>query len=205
MIDHFEVLGVGRRPWLDPELLRKKFLELSARVHPDRVHEAPKAQQQEAHERYTALNAAFQALRDPKSRLLHLLTLERGKPPPEIMAIPHETTDRFVEVANLCREADRFLAQGKEQTSPLLKVRQFEQGQQWIDRLQVLQGKLQGWREALSDEVKELGDAWERPRPIEVLPGRSLPLERLETIYRLLSYATRWTDQLQERIVQLMQ
>jgi len=31
----------------------------------------------------------------------------------------------------------------------------------------------------------------------------ALPMERLEQIYRAMSYVSRWTDQLQERVVQL--
>jgi hypothetical protein len=30
-----------------------------------------------------------------------------------------------------------------------------------------------------------------------------LPLERLEQLYRAMSYVARWTEQVQERIVQL--
>ena len=66
-----------------PEALKKKFLQLSSAVHPDRVHTGTAAEKQAAHERYVALNAAYQGLKEPKGRLRHLLQLELGARPAE--------------------------------------------------------------------------------------------------------------------------
>src|SRR5204862_2338470 len=77
MTDYFALLGEARRPWLDTEALKAKFLTLTANVHPDRVHKAIPAEKQTAHQLYTELNAAFNCLRGPKTRLLHLFELER--------------------------------------------------------------------------------------------------------------------------------
>jgi hypothetical protein len=38
MTDCFDLLGEPRRPWLDAEALKSRFLLLSAEAHPDRVH-----------------------------------------------------------------------------------------------------------------------------------------------------------------------
>src|SRR5438128_12515999 len=81
MIDYFALFNEPRRPWLDGELLKAKFLQLSAEVHPDRVHGASAADKQRAHERSAELNAAYNCLREPKSRLQHLLELETGARP----------------------------------------------------------------------------------------------------------------------------
>ena len=35
MTDYFNLLSEPRRPWLNPEALKQKFLNLSAEVHPD--------------------------------------------------------------------------------------------------------------------------------------------------------------------------
>ena len=40
MTDAFALLSEPRRPWLDAEALKARFLPLSAAVHPDRVHSA---------------------------------------------------------------------------------------------------------------------------------------------------------------------
>src|SRR6266436_5956888 len=69
MNDYFAVLNEGRRPWIDPDLLKQKFLTLSAQVHPDRVHNASEAEKRSAQQRYTDLNSAYNCLRDSKARL----------------------------------------------------------------------------------------------------------------------------------------
>ena len=81
MTDYFALLGESRRPWIDPEELKAKFLALTAQVHPDRVHNASEAEKQAASRRSAEMNAAYNCLREAKTRLLHLLELERGTRP----------------------------------------------------------------------------------------------------------------------------
>src|SRR3954453_19129204 len=119
MTDYFQLLQEPRRPWLDTDVLKTRFLERSSAVHPDRDHNASEAEKQAANARYTELNSAYQALREPKERLLHLLTLETGAKPREVQAILPGAMDLFLEVAGKCREADAFLAEKNRATSPL--------------------------------------------------------------------------------------
>lgn len=186
MTDYFAVLDEPRRPWLDPEALKAKFLSLSASVHPDRVHGKSDAQRNAAQQRYTELNAAYQCLRDTRSRLQHLLELERGGKLQDVQDIPPETMDMFFQVGKLCRETDAFLAEKRQVSSPLLKVQMFEQATAWQDKLSAAATDLRNRISGLESEVKG---------PV------SLP--RLEAIYRLLSYYTRWLAQLQDRGIQL--
>src|SRR4030095_1763162 len=109
MINYFAVLDEPRRPWLDPEALKAKFHSLSAIFHPDRVHGQSEADRKAAQERYTPLTAAYQCLREMKTRLHHLLELERGAKLQEVQEIPPETMDLFFQVGKLCRETDQFL------------------------------------------------------------------------------------------------
>ena len=87
------------------------------------------------------LNAAYHCLAEPKSRLLHLLELELGAKPKDIQPIPATLADLFAEVANTCRKADGFLDEKNNATSPLLQVQLFERGQDWIEKLNLLQRK----------------------------------------------------------------
>ncbi len=52
--------------------------------------------------------------------------------------------------------------------------------------------------------LQQMNSAWESAPPIG-LPQRTtaLPLERLEQIYRVFSYIARWSEQIQERNLQL--
>jgi curved DNA-binding protein CbpA len=204
MADYFALLDEPRRPWLDPEVLKAKFHSLTATIHPDRVHHATEPEKQVANQRYAELNAAYQCLREPKERLRHLLELERGNQVEDVQKISPGTMDLFVKISQLCRQTDAFLAEKASVTSPMLKVRLFESGMALADKLNLQVGHLNGRREKLFAQMRNLNMAWETAPPV----GSStrlhvLPCSRLEHIYRDFSYLKRWTQQLQERLVQL--
>jgi len=204
MIDNFLLLNEPRLPWLDPDELKQKFLPLSTEVHPDKVHNASEMEKAAANKRYADFNAAYNCLREPKERLLHLLELELGKKPSDIQKIPPGTMDLFVEVGQTCRDADAFIAEKSKVTSPLLKVQLFERGHEWVEKLNSLQQKINLKRDELSNELRELNIVWQNA-PAIGSPERAtkLPLKRLEQIYRVFSYIARWSEQIQERVVQL--
>ena len=199
MSDYFALLNEPRRPWLDSNLLKQKFLALASDAHPDRVHNASESEKTEVTQRYTQLNAAFNCLAEPKLRLLHLLELELGAKPKDIQTIPAALADLFAEVATSCRNADGFLAEKAKATSPLVQVQLFERGQDWVEKLNGLQRKLNELREKLMSELKSLDAQWisaDAPARREILP-------KLEELYRLFGYFNRWNNQIQERVVQL--
>jgi hypothetical protein len=204
MTDSFALLNEPRRPWLDVDELKQKFRQLSNDVHPDRIHSASEEEKQRANQRYAELNAAHNTLREPRDRLLHLLELESGAKPKDVQRIPPGTMDLFVEVGQICRDVDAFLAERGKVTSPLLKVQMFERGMDWTDKLQALQQRINSKRAELTEELQKMNAQWESAPPVGS-PERAavLPLERLEQIYRVFSYIARWTEQLNERVVQL--
>ena len=202
MADYFALLTAPRRPWLDLEALKQKFLTLSAEVHPDRVHGALPAEKDAAQQRYTSLNAAYNCLRDPKERLRHLLELSLGAKPKDIQSIPPDLMDLFLEVSRLCRQTDTFLIEKRAAVSPLVQVQMFESSQDWTEKLMALQKRLNSRLEALETELKAIDAGWTAVETSESA-ARSATLHRLEEMYRLFSYFARWGGQLQERIVQL--
>lgn len=202
MTDNFALLNEPRRPWIDAAALKEKFLALSSQVHPDRVHQAPEPERRSAGERYSELNAAYNCLREPKDRLRHLLELELGTKPADIQRVPPELMDYFFEIGRLCRETDAFLREKATVTSPVLKVQLFERSQEWTDQFNAVQRKINARRDELALELKAMNPAWESVASTGA-PREKLPLGRLEEIYRLLGYFARWSEQIQERIVQL--
>ena len=108
MTDYFALLNEPRRPWLEPDKFKQKFLALSAEVHPDRTHNASPAEKDAAQQRYTELNAAYRCLGDPKERLRHLLKLELGANPKDVERIPQALMNLFLEVSQLCRHSRNF-------------------------------------------------------------------------------------------------
>jgi len=199
MTDNFALLNEPRRPWLDPNALKQKFLALATAAHPDRSHNAGEAEKSEVTQRYAQLSAAYHCLAEPKLRLLHLLELELGAKPGDIQMIPTAPADLFAEIANCCRKADEFLAEKTRATSPLVQVQLFERGQEWVEQLNLRQRKLNELREKLADELKSLDTQWisaDAASRTEILP-------RLEELYRQFGYFNRWNSQIQERVVQL--
>jgi DnaJ-domain-containing protein 1 len=199
MTDNFALLNESRRPWLDADLLKQKFLALSANVHPDKIHSASDSEKSAASKQFAELNAAYNCLLEPKSRLLHLIELEIGAKPRDIQQIPTALADLFAEIAAVCHKADEFLAEKSKVTSPLLQVQLFERAQDWIEQLNSLQRKLNGLREKLTGELKSLDEKWIE----KSLESRGDLLKKLEELYRLFGYFNRWNNQIQERVVQL--
>ena len=199
MTDYFVLLNEPRRPWLEPDSLKQKFLAKAASIHPDRIHNAAESEKAGANRSYAELNTAYHCLAEPKSRLRHLLELELGAKPKGVQQIPTALADMFAEVAMTCRNADTFLAEKDKTTSPLLQVQFFERAQEWIERLNLLQRKLNERREKLTDGLKSLDEKWSAADA--AAHGEILP--KLEELYRLFGYFNRWNSQIQERVVRL--
>ena len=197
--DYFALLDEPRRPWLDADSLKQKFLTRSASLHPDKVLSTDESEKSDASKKFAELNAAYNCLIAPKTRLLHLLELELGAKPKDIQQIPGGLADLFAEVATMCRQADQFLGEKSQATSPLLQVQFFERAQEWIEKLNSLQKKLRDFSEQLLAELKLLDTKWMAGD----LQNRGELLNELEKLYRLFSYFNRWNGQIQERIVQL--
>jgi len=200
--DCFALLNQPRRPWLDLDLVKKSFLELSTELHPDRLHNAGDQEKAAAQKRYSELNAAYNCLRDHKTRILHLLELERSARPSEVHRIPDHLIPLFTEVNQLCRQVDALLDEKRGLASPLLQVQLFEKAQQDIERLTNLQKLIHSQRERLLAELEMIDVTWEQ-KAKSGSPDRAAAFERLEELYRQLSYFMRWGSQLQERVVEL--
>jgi len=204
MIDCFALLDEPRRPWLDAEALKEKFLARAAALHPDRVHGASPAEKEEASRRYTELNGAHARLRDTKDRLAHLLELELGRRPQDVQQVPAVAMELFFQVGQLCRETDQFLAGRGQVTSPLLKAQSFERGLELADRISGLQRVLTEALGAVEARLQTLNAAWAAAPAVDS-PERTgqLPLNQVEALYRESSFLARWRGQLQERFVLL--
>jgi len=200
MTDCFELLEEYRRPWLEPEALKQKFLSLSAQLHPDRVHGATDSEKREAQQRFAELNAAYNRLREPKDRLLHLLELELGARPRDVREIPGELISLFSEINQSCKETDALLAEKTRVASPLLKVQIFDRAQEQSQKLAALRQSISSRLETLQAQIQAIDREWMSEGRS---PERKMALQQLEELSGPLSYFTRWMTQIQERIVQL--
>ncbi len=78
--DYFSFFGVRRRLNLDAADLESRFRDLSRKFHPDYFYNAPPAERLASLERSSYLNDAYRTLRNPVSRIEHLLAIG-GLPP----------------------------------------------------------------------------------------------------------------------------
>lgn len=205
MTDCFAVLDEPRQPVLDLESLKARFLARSAKLHPDRQHNAGETERLAATERYAALNHAYIILQDTGKRLGHLLELELGRKPSGIETVPPEWMEGSMEVGQLCRSVDAFLAAQTSISSPLLKVQGFQKAMQWKEVVDALTRRMTARLEGLLGELRAINPAWEAAPPIgDSTRAASLPLEELTRIFRCVSFVSRWIAQLQDRAVKLM-
>jgi DnaJ-domain-containing protein 1 len=202
MQDFFAVMGEPRRPWLDPEALKAKFHELSAKAHPDHAHRGSDAQKKDAQEQFTLLNAAYNCLRQHRDRLQHLLELEFGTRPRQIEEVPPELTDLFMKVASVCRAADALIRRKPASDSPLLQLQHFESAQAQIGLLHEIQHELRSRVEAELEKCRQLDSEWTRNAQRATAQPDALK-EELARLYGLLGYYNKWTGQAQERAIQL--
>ena len=74
--DYFTFMGVPRHLNLDAQDLEHRFRELSRKFHPDYYYNATPAERLASLERSSYLNDAYRALRNPVTRIEHLLAIE---------------------------------------------------------------------------------------------------------------------------------
>ena len=115
MIDHFAQLGQPRRPWLDAAALKEIFHRRSAAWHPD-VPGTGDA------EKFAALSAAYTTLREPASRLRHLLELTAPEAASGNSQPPSELGDLFMRFGVLKQRLDQMAAKRVAADSPLTRA-----------------------------------------------------------------------------------
>jgi curved DNA-binding protein CbpA len=188
MTDYFALLGEPRRPWLDPESLKEKFHKLSAAHHPD----VAKTNDVD----FSAINAAYTTLLDPRSRIRHLLELEFPdapagdfpSPPPDILKI-------FETVASERREVTDFLKKRASLQSPLEIALLAPKKLKMQDVLDGLQNTLVQRQEGFLTHLKFLDALWDGDRASLLNP--------LLEIHHGLSFMGKWLAQVQEDLMRL--
>jgi len=80
--DYFAFLGLPRKLVVDASELERRFRELSRKFHPDYFYNASPVERLASLERSSYLNDAYRALKNPVTRIEHLLAIE-GLPSPK--------------------------------------------------------------------------------------------------------------------------
>ena len=189
-MNHFARLGIEARPWVDADLLKQKFLELSAAAHPDKAEANAKTSSEQE---FQQLNESHRVLQDTRTRLLHLLE-ECGVPKQEhVQDVPPVAMELFPAVASTTKRADELIKDKAAESSPMLKVQFMERALDEIERIQQLQSALGEKIARVEDRVREVDNSW---------TGKpdAATLKVLREAVVTLGFLERWKAQLQEKV-----
>ncbi len=187
LTDHFAALGVPRRPWLDADELKGRFLTITASGHPD-IGGDPAV--------FAAVNVAYTTLRQPGARLRHLLELEFPDTlRTSVAAIPEALSKCFMEIATLRREAGTFIKQQASASGPLARALLVSERSMLHHDLQKAAEQLTEMHEKCLEAIQEADGLW-KEHPAQTAP-------RLAEIQQELSYLEKWSTQLRELLLEL--
>lgn len=183
--DSFAQLRVCRRPYLAEDVVRDAFHRLAAEHHPDKTggDSAPFAQ----------LTAAFEVLRNPVTRLKHLIDLENlassgvqpGVPPDLVELFPAvaQSRQQIAAAIERRRSAPNALARSLAMVDTASARRSAEQLNQQLEALY----------SAAIDKLREIDTDWPGPAARAGLP----------LLHARLAFLAKWRDQLCESLLQL--
>ena len=180
MTDHFATLQQSRRPWLDAAALKDTFHRLSAQQHPDTAGGDVDS--------FAALNAAWQTLREPASRLRHLIELEAPGLLARPVQIPPALADTFMRIAALRRTLEDFRKKLAAASTPLARA--------------LLAAEQRTLRSALESALADLAAAHERAlaelRALDAAWPASL--DALAALQQQLAFLSKWSTDLRESL-----
>ena len=189
MTDLFALLGEPRRPALDPVRIKETFHRLSRTEHPDQ--QASPSATTEAD--FAQLNLAQTTLRDPKTRLRHLLELEfpslRLTGP---STVPPTLADLFAPTHALLRETDALLS--RKTAAPSALSRALLAREEWTlrERAETTLANVESLHASALADLQAFDAAWDACPPDAAA--------RLHDLYQRFSYLGRWAEQLRERL-----
>jgi molecular chaperone HscB len=167
--DYFSFLGLPRALTIDAADLERRFRELSRKFHPDFYYNASPTERLASLERSSYLNDAVRTLRNPASRIEHLLAIE-GLPP----AKSEEGTAKvppslLEEVFALNEELDEIRELRESGTAP----------GELASKLEVARLPIELKRQAHEEQLRQLSERWDAQRDASSSPEKRATLEAL--------------------------
>jgi molecular chaperone HscB len=167
--DYFSFLGLPRKLVIAQPELERRFRDLSRKFHPDYYYNATPAERLASLERSSYLNDAYRALRDPMSRIEHLLAIEGLPSARSESGTAKVPASLLEEVFELNEELDDIRTAREEGADPAALKERLEAARRPIDVK----------REQHEREVEELCAEWDRRAGDSASPDRRAVLEAL--------------------------
>jgi curved DNA-binding protein CbpA len=187
MPDHFATLAQPRRPWLDDAALKEAFHRATAQQHPDVAGGTG--------EQAAALNAAYAVLRDPASRLRHLLELEWPGAANATVAIAPDLTDLFGKIGALRRVGAELAKKEAAAQSPLARALLAGEQAEHHPQLAATLATLADAESAAFNDLRALDAAWEQ--------RDESTRDHLLALQQRFAFLAKWQAQVREDLFRL--
>jgi len=160
--DYFSFLGLPRKLTIPATELEHKFRELSRKFHPDYYYNASPAERLASLERSSYLNDAYRTLRNPVSRVEHLLAIEGLPSAKSEEGTAKVPPDLLEEVFALNEELDEIREQRESGADAAALSQRLDSARKPIDRkreeherqLQDLAARWDGQEQASAEEKR---------------------------------------------------
>lgn len=187
MQDCFKLLGLRPQAALDLAALDEAYLAATRLAHPDQAGGSDHAS--------AGLNAALETLRNPVTRLKHLLDLHSGL---GWRAIPLDAglMSLFEKLGPLLQQTNAFLARKQAASSALARA--------------LLASEELRLRESLEELGTAIEDEWQALESCfldcdeRIAAGDSAAWADLQSLQARLAYLGKWKDQIRARLLELM-
>ena len=191
MTDAFARLGLTRCAALNEETLKTAWLEHGRAAHPDQAGGDAALSAE--------INEAYDVLREPESRLKHLLELEHPDQAAEWATVPMEERlmQVFMRLGPVLQKVEAFAKKRGAATSALVQALLAGEQMRMQEELEERMGELSDLRERLEAEMLE----------VDALRGNGDPARAMEAMRVLrakFAYVGKWQRQTREALMKLV-
>jgi hypothetical protein len=187
VIDCFALLDMPHRPWLAAETVKQAFHRRAAAQHPDSATGDTDA--------FAELNRAYTTLRDPAQRVRHLLELNFPDAVARSADAPAKLGDLFLRTGSVTQRITAFLARECQTTAPLARALLATERRALREEAALLLATLNEAEQRSLEALQMIDTEWDAN-------GADLS-SRLSTLYGALSFLSKWSQHLRERLLQL--
>jgi curved DNA-binding protein CbpA len=190
MRDAFERLGMERRAALDGEVLKAAYVRESRSAHPDQAGGDAESS--------ADVNAAYELLKEPESRLKHLLELEGAEAGVAWGTVPMEESlmSVFLRLGPVLQRVEAFSKKQEAAASALARALMAGEQMALQEVLEALMGELEALRAELEGALPEVDQLR--------AAGAADAVERMRTLRAKFAYVRKWQGQSREALMKLV-
>ena len=191
MMDAFAKLGLERRAALDAEALKAAWIERGRAAHPDHAGGE--------HQESAEINAAYELLSEPNTRLKHLLEIDYPQESKAWATVPmdEELMTLFMKLGPLLQKVEALAKKCDTAASALAKALLANEQMALQEEVEEQLRQLEGMSEKLEGSLEEI-DA------LRANGDRDRAFERMRRAQAAFAYLSKWQRQAREALMKLV-